>query len=247
MRFRRWRWRLRLRPQGLRRRRKSGAWFLALVILFAVLYQTLWLLEKHLHPTLVTIAQTEVKKIASEAILEGVQQQLKMGDDLDRIMKVEKAADGQVAWITINQQVQQRVYTQTTSQVTRTLHHLENKPISLSLGQVLQSNILADYGPRIPVEIWPKGDVIVDFEPKMESAGVNTVMVTMMLKVHAEMSVVVPFSTEPTVVEAKIPIATAWMMGDVPQFYYYNGALKKAESGSSHQVPMPQIKMNGDN
>ncbi len=33
---------------------------------------------------------------------------------------------------------------------------LSDKPIKVNLGKVLQSNLLADYGPELPLEIWAK-------------------------------------------------------------------------------------------
>lgn len=207
---------------GWRWRKRGGVWFLAFVILFAVLFQLLWLLENKLQPTLIHIAQTQVKRIAAEAVTAAAREQATMGDELNEIMMVERDGDNTVTFVQIDQQVQATIYERTRTSLQNVIHQLENEPVGITLGQALQSNILAQYGPEIPVEMWPKGSPQVHLRPQMEAAGVNNVMVTLMMEIHIEMGVVVPFTTETIDVETQIPLAQAVVMGEVPQFYYYN-------------------------
>lgn len=213
---------------------RGGVWFLAFAILFAVLFQVLWLLETKLQPTLIHIAQTQVKRIAADAVTEAAREQVSMGGELNDIMMVERDGDNAISFVQIDQQVQAKVYERTRTSLQKVIHQLENESIGITLGQALQSNVLAQYGPQIPVEMWPKGSPHVNLRPHMEAAGVNNVMVTLMMEIHIEMGVVVPFTTETIDVDTEIPIAQALVVGEVPQFYYYNdmgGGIQKGTPG----------------
>ncbi|PTM57657.1 sporulation protein YunB [Desmospora activa] len=230
--------RFRLRKQsysGLRWRRRGGIWFLAFAILFAVLFQVLWLLETKLQPTLIHIAQTQVKQIAEEAVTEAAREQVAMGEEMNDIMVVERNQDNTISFVQIDQQVQAKVYERTRTSIQDVIHRLENESVGITLGQALQSNVLAQYGPQIPVEMWPKGAPHIDLHPRMEAAGVNNVMVTLMMDIRIEMSVVVPFTTETVNVDTEIPLAQAVVVGEVPQFYYYNDMGGSIQKGTPSQ------------
>lgn len=231
MRFRRWK--MRRRQKLIRWRKRGGLWFLAFVVLFALAFQILWLLEKNMKPTLVSIAKTEVKQMATEAVLEATREQVNMGNELDEIMKVEKGRDGSIQFIRINQQVQAKVYERTQASLQKALYgDLKKRTIRITLGQAMQSNILAEHGPKIPVKIWPKSSSPVHLRPQMESAGVNNVMVTLIMRIQTEMGVVVPFSTEAISVDTEIPLAQALVVGEVPRFFYYNDMGGKVQKGT---------------
>jgi sporulation protein YunB len=221
----------RRRPRTFRVRRRMNVWLIASLIVFAISLQILWLVEHYLHPMLIVIAKTEVKKAAQDAMLQGVRDvQKKLGGDLDRIMTVDKSADGRIASVQIDPALQAQVYDHMTTQVLGKLNHLKEHEIGITLGQMLQSNLLAEYGPDIPIQMWLKGAPKVNFVPKMEAQGINMVMVTLTAHVHTEMGLIVPFSEESFPVDFEYPLAVRLVVGEVPEYYFYNdqGEMKKA-------------------
>lgn len=217
----------------LRRKQKIIFWF---TLLISLLFLCVWLIDRNVHPILVHIAKTEVKRVAQQAILEGIGEQLKLGDQLNQVMTIQKDSQGNISYIEINPQVQAAIYQRTTSQIQDVLKHLKDKPIQVSLGQAIDSSIFANYGPPLTVDIWPKGSVKVSIVPKLESQGINMVMVTMLLKIHTEMELVIPFTEDHLPVDVDYPIAQALVVGKVPNFYFYN------DQGQVKQMPMIPIK-----
>jgi hypothetical protein len=63
-------------------------------------------------------------------------------------------------------------------------------------------------------------------------------MVTLNVHVKNEMDMLVPFSKENVLVSFDYPIAQALVVGEVPQYYFYNdqGGIKQ---GQSLQPPLP--------
>jgi sporulation protein YunB len=206
------------------------------VLIFSLLAIAVWLVDRNLHTILIHIARTEVKKVAQQAILEGISEQLKLSNQLNQVMKIQKDNAGNISYIETNPQIQAKIYQKTTEKIQEVLKHLKDKPIQISLGQAIDSSLFANYGPPISIDIWPKGSVKVSIVPKLESQGINMVMVTMMLKIHTEMGLVIPFTDDFIPVDVDYPIAQALVVGKVPNYYFYN------DRGQVKQVPMIPIK-----
>lgn len=206
------------------------------ILIFFVLLAVVWLVDRNIHPILVQIAKTEAKRLAQEAIVEGIGEQVKMGDELNQVLKIEKDRDGNISYIQMNQRTQAEIYQNTTSKIQEVLKHLRDKPINIYLGQALESNIFANYGPPFPIQLWPKGTVKVNLVPKLESKGINMVMVTINLKIHTELDLIIPFDEELLPLEVNYPIAQALVVGKVPNYYFYN------DQGTVKQMPVPPVK-----
>jgi sporulation protein YunB len=222
---------------------RSGLFFLAGAVLLAILFQVLWMIEKHLHPMLVVIAKTEVKKIAQEAMLAGVRDvERSLAGELGQVMTVEKGSDGRITFVKIDPRIQAKIYEQMAGRLMERMDHLDQHEIGITVGQILQSNIFSDYGPDIPIQLWPKGAPKVNLEPEMKAQGINMVMVTLHLRVHAEMGMIVPFSEESFPVDFEYPIAQAVVVGEVPEYYFYNdlGQIKQEKIGTPHH-PVPEL------
>ncbi|SEN56033.1 sporulation protein YunB [Lihuaxuella thermophila] len=231
---------IRRKPRSFRVRKRGSFLFFALVMLLAVIIQIVWMIERNLEPMLLAYAKTTVKGIAMEAVRQGVHDmQRSLGNELDQIMAVDKDANGRITGVKINQNIQAQIYNQMTESVMKELNHLKDHPVEISVGQMLQSNIFAGYGPDIPVEMWLKGAPKVSLIPKLESHGINMVMVTLNLHIHNEMGVMVPFSKESILVDVQYPIAQSLVVGEVPEYYFYNdqGQMKKGEVGSPAPPP----------
>lgn len=250
MRFRRW-W-LRKQHSLVRWRKRGGIWFLAFAIFFALLYQTLWLVERNLKPTLIKIAEAEVKKATGAALREAIKEQGSLGNELDQLIRVEKDNEGRIQFIQINQQLQAQIFEKMHRSMVRELDVLSDKPLKVNLGKVLQSDLLAHYGPELPLEIWAKAAPRMSLKPRLQAEGINTVMVTLILEVQTEVNVIIPFSTDAMKVRSEYSLVQAVVMGEVPRFYYYNdmGEIKRKESetqGQSGQMPiLPPVHVDDE-
>ncbi|MBD1370850.1 sporulation protein YunB [Hazenella sp. IB182357] len=246
MRFRRSRGIISQRPHYFKVRKRKSFWVFIFVIIIAILFQVLWMIEKNLQPILIVIAKTEVKKIAQTAMTKGIQEiQKEHGEELNQAMQIEKDRNGTISSIQINNAVQAKIYSTMTNTISSEMKHLDDHPIKISIGQMLESNIFSEFGPDIPIEMWPKGAAIVNVVPKMEAQGINMVRVTLMVNVHTEMGMVVPFSKESIPVDFQYPIADALVVGDVPEYYFYNdqnGVMQRGELNSPVVPPTPEIK-----
>jgi sporulation protein YunB len=218
------------------------AFFLSLLLFFLISLQSFLYIDRQLEPAVISIASTKVEQLAADAINDAVSKKIAEGTDFKDLVFFQKDGDGKIKAILFNYNEQSRIVGEATARVSNALKELESVPLVIPLGQALNSNILATIGPDVPITMVPMGSVQVDLVPEIKEAGINMVHINVYIDIRAKVQVVIPFTTQPTVVSSKIPITQGLFMGDVPNFYF-KGSGNPGDGGSTS--PMPPIQFNG--
>lgn len=229
--------RLRRRIKSRRRRPlpfQINGWVIFCLLLAMIAVPVIWIIENNIEEVMLPIAKSQVKKLAYDAIVEGIKEQIVLGEETANLIEIEKDSNGKVQYLRINQEGQAKVYTATAQRVQEVIKELQDHPIEITVGQMFKNTILSDWGPEIPVKIWPKGSAKINIEPRLESKGINVVTLTLYLKIHTEMGVVVPFTEEVVPIDVDYPIAQAMVVGEVPNYYFRN-------EGNNNTIPSTTI------
>ncbi|MHA6251934.1 sporulation protein YunB [Oceanobacillus sp. CAU 1775] len=91
--------------------------------------------------------------------------------------------------------------------------------IEIPLGQVTGNTVLANLGPRIPINLEVIGTVRTNIVPDRSEFGINSAWVSFYLHVEADVQIIIPFTSEVTTVTSDIYIDGGAIMGEVPEFY----------------------------
>ena len=91
--------------------------------------------------------------------------------------------------------------------------------VEIPLGQVTRNSVLANLGPKVPVNLEFVGNVRTNIIQEEKSWGINASWVSLYLYVEVDVQVVIPFTTEVTTVWTEIYLDGGAIMGDVPEFY----------------------------
>lgn len=110
--------------------------------------------------------------------------------------------------------------------------------VEIPLGQVTGNTVLANLGPRIPINLEVIGTVRTDIVPEQSEFGINGVWISFYLHVEADVQIIIPFTSEVTTVSADIYIDGGALMGEVPDFYGAGGM------GPSIAIPREDIQNN---
>jgi sporulation protein YunB len=95
--------------------------------------------------------------------------------------------------------------------------------IEIPIGQATGNSILANLGPRIPVNLELVGSVRTELVDEKENFGINNVFVTLYVEVEADVQIVIPFTSEVKTVKTRILVDKSVIMGEVPDFYGGSG------------------------
>lgn len=110
--------------------------------------------------------------------------------------------------------------------------------VEIPIGQALGSTLLANLGPKIPVNLELAGSVKTDVIREVEDIGINGALVTIYIIVEAEVQIIIPLTSEVKPVSSKIYVDSGVIMGAVPD--YYGG------SGDGPSIAIPKESIGND-
>ena len=204
---------------------RTKAFFIALVIFFVLMIQTLVFLQRQLEPTLLILASQKAEQLAKEAITDAVTKRIsQQGVDFNQIVIIEKDNEGRIQAYQFNFREYARIVGETTARVQNRLKEFESEKVdrTIPLGLATGNSFLAQMGPELPVTFVPIGSVKTRLETELDEAGINMVLATVYIYVEVDLRIVIPFATEEQTVTTRIPITHSLIIGDVPQYFYNN-------------------------
>lgn len=188
--------------------------FAALVILVGGFI----LFESDLRPTIKTIAEAEARWVATDAVNRAIRDKI-ANVDYNQLIMVQKDNQGQIVLMQPNIVRINQLASDITLSIQSALQGLVNEQFSIPVGQVLGSQLLANYGPRVKVSIYPIGTVRTSVFDKFEAAGINQTRHRIYLDIETQVQVVVPLVSSDVTVSTQVPITDTVIVGPVPTFY----------------------------
>ncbi|ADC49063.1 spore related protein YunB [Alkalihalophilus pseudofirmus OF4] len=210
---------------------------LSFLIFVILTVQGLWIIEKGIRPTLVHIATTETRVIATKAINDAVSK--KIASDLNQEELFIRDADNTIQF---NTQMYNRILSEATNRVQRHLKAVEQGEAfdvsfdneeavtsdggiiyTIPLGQATNNALLAHLGPQVPVRFSAIGDVKTDLNLKTFNTGINNTTMSVNFDVVVDVKIVIPFATNTEAIKTTIPVGLINIQGEVPEYYGGNG------------------------
>ncbi len=112
--------------------------------------------------------------------------------------------------------------------------------IEIPLGQVTGNSVLANLGPKIPINLEVVGNVRTNIIREDEEFGINGAWVSLYINVEADVQIVIPFTTEVKTVNTEIYLDGGAIMGKVPDFYGGDG------DGDGPSIAIPKDDLQSD-
>ncbi|MCM3714028.1 sporulation protein YunB [Halalkalibacter oceani] len=230
---------------------------LSFIIFVLLTVLGLWVIEKGIRPTLVHIATTEARVIATKAINDAVNKKISTDLNQEELFIIQYDADGMVTSVQPNTQIYNRVVSEATGRVQRHLKAIERGEAfdisfdegeskddllssaeggiiySIPLGQATNNALLAQLGPQVPVRFSAIGDVKTDLNLQVENIGINNTKITLAFDMIVDAKIVIPFATNTEAVKTTIPIGVMTTSGKVPDVYSEGGMIIPSDTPTS--------------
>jgi sporulation protein YunB len=208
--------------------------------------QGLWIIEKGIRPTLMHIATTETRVIATKAINDAVSKKIASDLEQDELFIVQTDSDNMITSIQFNTQIYNRILSEATNRVQRHLKAIERGEAfdvsidpefentltsdggiiySIPLGQATNNALLAQLGPQIPVRFSAIGDVKTDLNLDVKNTGINNTTLSVNFDVIVDAKIVIPFATNTEAIKTTVPVGLVNIQGRVPEFYSEGGGM----------------------
>lgn len=204
---------------SVKRRRGMPALVLFILLIALVSLILFWLTETHLKPTILTIAEARATFIATQAVNKVINEKVSGTIDPQNLVHVKFDSKGKVVLIQPNTMEFNKLAADTTIKVQDALRSITEEKIYIPIGQVIGSQLLASYGPKITVTLLPIGTVQVSVVDKFEQAGINQTRHMVYLVATTQVRIVVPLVSKSVEVQTQVPVAEYVIVGEVPSTY----------------------------
>lgn len=191
----------------------------ALGLIICLLLLMLFVIERNLKPTIKEIGEAKARQVATEAINDAVKHKIADSVNYQDLIFVQKDSQGRIVLMQPNIVRINQLVSDTTLYINNNLKELEKKEFSIPLGQVLGSQLLANYGPHINVKILPIGTVKTIVSDNFVEAGINQTRHRLYLNIESQVRVVVPLITSQIDVGTQVPVTDTIIVGQVPETY----------------------------
>ena len=206
-----------------RRRLDRRALIRVLALLLAVSLLALTLTATaRMRPLLESLATTRVSNTVNRIISEAVNEAIQNGDiSYERLISLEKDNEGKITAVHSNMAAFNRLQAQILDIILAKIDQVSARELSIPIGTLTGSALLAGRGPRIRVRMESVGSSTARFNNKFESAGINQTKHQIILEVEVSVAILLPGFTTATKVSTAVTVAETVIVGAVPDTYTY--------------------------
>lgn len=194
-----------------------------LVFFLLVLLLTLLLSgTARMRPLLESLATTRVSNTVNRIIFEAVNEAIQEGDiSYEELISLEKDNEGKITAVHSNMAAFNRLQAQILDIILARIDQVSARELSIPIGTLTGSALLAGRGPRISVRMESVGSSSARFENRFDSAGINQTNHQIVLEVDVSVSILLPGFTTATTVSTAVTVAETVIVGSVPETYTY--------------------------
>ena len=182
-----------------RRRVLRAALFLSMALVLTVVF----IAATQMRPLLESMATTRVSNTVTRIVSEAVYEAIEKGElQYDGLVSFEKDTEGHITAVRSNMEV-------------------PTGDLSIPIGSLTGSALLAGRGPRITVRMESVGSSEANFRNAFTSAGINQTKHQIILTVDVSVSILLPGFRTATKVSNSFIVAETVIVGMVPDTYTY--------------------------
>ena len=214
-----------MRPGFFYYRRRMDRQALARLLLFVgmtLVLATAVYATAQLRPLLESMATTRVSNTVNRIVFEAVNEAIESGEiTYDQLISFEKDNDGRITAVHSNMAACNRLQVEILDIILARIDQVSARELSIPVGSLTGSALLAGRGPRIKVRMESVGSSSARFENEFSSAGINQTNHRIVLHIDVSVAILLPGFTTATQVSNAVTVAETVIVGTVPDTYTY--------------------------
>lgn len=176
----------------------------------------------HLKALLGNMATTKVTGIVNRQVSAAVKDAVENGEiQYGNLIAFEKDNEGKIAALQSNIAEYNRLQSIITQDILRRLNETGETELSVPLGTLSGSALLAGRGPKFTVKMQTLGSCTARFENQFTDAGINQTTHRILLAIDVSVSILLPGFRTYTQVSNTFSVAETVIVGAVPESYTY--------------------------
>ncbi len=206
------------RRQAGRRSLLRALVFTSIVSLLAAMFYA----TAQMRPLLESLATTRVSNTVNGIVSAAVDEAIENGDiSYDDLISFEKDNEGRISAVYSNMAAFNRLQSKILDIILERIGQVSARDLSIPVGTLTGSALLAGRGPRISVRMESVGSSSATFENEFISAGINQTKHQIVLKIDVAISILLPGFSTAVVVSNEVTVAETVIVGSVPDTYAY--------------------------
>ena len=201
--------------------RRARARLLILVAMAGVLALA-FIATAQMKPLLASLATTKVSNTVTRIVSEAVYEAIETREiQYDGLVSFEKDNEGKITAVRSNMAAFNHLQAEILDTVLTRIDQVSTRELSIPIGTLTGSSLLAGRGPRITVRMESVGSSEANFSNEFVSAGINQTKHQIILTVDVYVSILLPGFTTATKVSNSFIVAETVIVGAVPDSYTY--------------------------
>ena len=175
-------------------------------------------------PLLTSLATTRVSNAVTQVVTQAVNEAIASGElGYENLVYFEKDNDGKITAVRSNMEAFNLLQSHILQTVLERIDQVSARDLSIPIGSLTGSALLAGRGPRITVRMESVGSSEASFRNAFTSAGINQTKHQIILTIDVYVSILLPGFTTATKVSNSFIVAETVIVGSVPDSYTYFG------------------------
>ncbi len=200
---------------------RSAARALSFVLL-AVLVFLLFTATARMKPLLENLATTRVSNTVTGIVTDAVYDAVQSGEiRYEDLTTFEKDSEGRITALHRNMATFNRLQAEILDIILERIGQVSTRDLSIPIGSLTGSSLLAGRGPRISVRMESVGSSTAWFENEFVSAGINQTKHNIVLNIDVYVTILLPGFSTATKVSNTFTVAETVLIGSVPDTYTY--------------------------
>ena len=194
-----------------------------LLFLVAVLAAVIYV-SAQMGPILEQMAVSRVSNTVNRIVSEAVNESITSGKiSYDQMISFEKDTEGRITAVHSNMAAFNRLQAEILDIVLAKLEQVSARELSIPIGSLSGSPLMAGRGPRIRVRMESVGSSSAQFRNQFETAGINQTRHQLLLELLVDIDVLLPWEILSSQVNVEVLVAETIIVGQVPQTYLQTG------------------------
>jgi len=183
---------------------------------------TLTYAVSQLQPVLSRLAVARVSNAVNRIVTHAVNDAVESGDiRYEQLISFEKDNAGHIAAVHSNMAACNRLQSEILDRILTRIEEVPARDLSIPVGTLLGSPLLAGRGPRLSVRMEYAGSSSAHFGNTFTSAGINQTRHEIVLYIDVSVAILLPGFTTATNVSNAVTVAETVIIGSVPESYTY--------------------------
>ncbi|MDD3438796.1 MAG: sporulation protein YunB [Clostridiaceae bacterium] len=188
--------------------------FLSFILLIIISIYSYYIVERNIRPTILAMSEINARLIATQAINEAVRSKV-ITDSFSKLIDYKTDNNGRISLIQANSAQMTKLAAETSIEILNEIKKIGITDLKIPMSSIFGSQLFANTGPVIGVNIRPAGSVNVDFFTDFEEAGINQTRLKIYLTVKTDVQIVVPLGSNKIDVTTHIPVSETIIVSEV--------------------------------